>query len=243
MSVDKLSEVRSLESDSAEEHQKKEKQRNETKQYISDLKKEPVVKRQTIRRARKHISGSFAENVTVKQHRRKFSLKFRRNGRELSSSPSDWGSPVESREMSRSPVESPAKKKPSVKPRNPLRLMKQRSEFFEQQKLRGLEPELQEDLSTNPHRQPSLEKPHKTFTNKLSLDSASHGSGLEEPPLSPIPYTRTQSSPADSPLSLLVCCVFTSLKVHVYMLLAVSMKIAQRWLLPFFLHFFIDTVR
>ncbi len=217
MSVDKLSEVRSLESDSAEEQQKKEKQRNKTKQYISDLKKEPVVKRQTIRRASKYISGKFAENITVKQRRRRFTLKFQRNGRELSSSPSDWGSPVESREMSRSPMESPAKKKASVKLRNPLRLMKQRSEFFEQQMLRGLEP--QENPPTKPQRQPSLEKPHKKFSKNLSLDSASRGPGSEKPPLSPVSYTRTQSSPADSPLSLLVCCVciLTVQSMYIYM--------------------------
>lgn len=207
MSVDKLSEVRSADEESAVENEKMEKQRKEKQQYINDLQNDSHLKRRTIRMAMKFNS---AENRAIKPHKiNKHSLKLSLHGVDLTSSSSNRSTPTRSptsRATSRSPSGSPVKKKVSVKLRNPLRLMKQRSGFFDQQKLRRVETDSGDSSAANtlPRRHPSIEKPHKNVLKKLSLDSKIPESDPEVP-FSPISYTRTQSSPADSPLCPVVC--------------------------------------
>ncbi len=200
MSVDKLSEVRGAESESAKEDEMNEKKRKEKQQYIDDLQNQSHLNRRAIRRA---MRFNFAENTALHKKR---PLKFLRRGNEFSPSSSNYSTPPESREASQSP--SPRKAKTSVKLRNPLRLMKQRSDFFDKQKLRRLELEVEESSTTtaSPNRQSSIEKPKNKFLKKLSLDSVSRfpEAGVEDLPFSPVSYTRTQSSPADSPLNTMV---------------------------------------
>lgn len=202
VSVDKLSEVRSLRSDSAEQQEKTEKQRNERKQHISELKKEPQVKRRTLRLAMKYVTGTSVEPSSVKQQKKKrgFSLRLRGSSSDTwdsksSASPrsESIGSPIEGSELSSSSQnESPIKR--SKKRPNPLRLVKrQKSEFFEQQKSRVAAI----DSHAGTGGESSLKGPHKKVSANLSFDSAQEQYDIGQS--SPSPYTRSQSSPADTP--------------------------------------------
>lgn len=196
MSVDKLSEVRSLDSDTAEEQEKKDKKRQEAQQHISDLKGKPQVKRRTIRSAMKYLSDNTTEPITVKQQKKKMTIQLKQNSsRLLSPSTDSFSTPMESRDVSTSPSESPKKKKLPVKLRNPLRLMKQRSEFFEQQKLRMLEIGPKE-TPNSPVRQTSMEEVQKKLVPKMSLNLLQTSEQVD----GPMPFLRTQSSPADTPM-------------------------------------------
>ena len=201
MSVDKLSEVRSLRLDSAEQQEKTEKQRKEKKQHLSELKKdeeEPIVRRRTVRRAMRYISVTGNEPHSVKQQKKRkvFSLRLKgggddtRNLRSSSTPHSDSiASPAEGSGLS-SQSESPDKGK--VKLRNPLRLMtRQKSEFFEQQRRRVGAIDSHAGAG-------KLERQHKRVATNLSLDS-SHKVSETEDPTSPTSYERSQSSPADTP--------------------------------------------
>ena len=195
MSVDKLTEVRSADEKSAEEDEKKEKKRQMKQQHITDLQNNDFhANRRTILKAMRFNS---AENNAEMVQRYKRSLKLSLPGKDLSSSSSS--TPAVSRETSRSPSGSPIKKKASVKLRNPLRLMKQRSGFFDEQNLRRINLEIDSESTGTtvlPSRQSSVEKPHKKVLKKLSLDSVPK---YDDQPFSPTSYARTQSSPADSP--------------------------------------------
>lgn len=248
LSVDKLTEVRQLEANTAEETEKTEKRRNEKKQQIHDFRStaEPRVRRKTIRRAMQFLSDNPEDRARQLQESRKkwnsrkqLSLpeeRLREAGLHRSTKDDNYSGRGVLRSVSTPPAVIPqetdiekgifssggqAKESPpphesgmvpeeTPKLRNPLRLMRKRSEFFEKQKLRiagSYTTDYEQSAIPTPvetHRSSSLEPVHKQLEQKYSLDCA--GEQLDsEPDQHPSLFERTQSCPADSPISTVVC--------------------------------------
>ena len=234
LSVDKLTEIRQLEANTAEQTERTEKRRNEKKQQIHDFHStaEPRVRRRTIRRAMQFLSDNPEGRARQLQDSRKnwkqLSLpveklreaRFHHRStnddgyssrgvlRSTSAPAADVGSISQETDMEKDVFSSSSQERPKL--RNPLRLMRKRSGFFEKQKLRlmGLPSNTESPSSTATHpaetlRSSSFETVHTKLHPKLSLDSAGehlNNEKLESEHCSSL-YERTQSCPADSPIN------------------------------------------
>ena len=174
ISVDKLSEVRSLEEDTMEETEKLLERRREREEQICALKNpnEPQIQRRTIRRVMRYLADNPAERVKqlhlveAQRRKRKGPLTFRLDLKRGSSLINPPGSAIDPDRYRRSTSDSAVtpsvteKERESVaasgtsgavgetsvvsqppgvsirKQRNPLRLMKRTSGYFERQKMR-----------------------------------------------------------------------------------------------------------